>query len=138
MVGGGVAGVAAAVASARAGASTALVERFGCAGGLVLWFLSLDDGKGRKIVGCLPAEMVERMEKFGAAAADSGWKKGALAVRRLSALFNPEALNGALTGEAEFVLDEAICRRVAAKTCIPKGSRCGRGCRSPQRRPSGR
>ena len=66
VVGGGSAGVAAAVAAARAGADVTLVERTtylgGIAtGGLVILLLFLDDGRGRQVVGGLCQEVTERM-----------------------------------------------------------------------------
>ncbi len=72
VVGGGSAGVAAAVAAARAGARTLLVERTGslgglASGGLILLLLTLDDGRGRQVVGGICQEVVERLAARGAA-----------------------------------------------------------------------
>ncbi len=55
VVGGGSAGVAAAVAAARNGAEVMLVERYGylgglATGGLIILLLTLDDGRGRQAV----------------------------------------------------------------------------------------
>jgi glycine/D-amino acid oxidase-like deaminating enzyme len=66
VAGGGSAGIAAAVASARAGAETILVERYGslggmATGGLIILLLSLDDGRGRQVVGGLCQELVDRL-----------------------------------------------------------------------------
>ncbi|MBO9600841.1 MAG: FAD-dependent oxidoreductase [Cohnella sp.] len=73
VVGGGPAGIAAAVASARAGASTAIVERYGFLGGnatagLVGPFMTSysDDGKTQLVKGVFN-ELVVRMEKIGGA-----------------------------------------------------------------------
>jgi 2-polyprenyl-6-methoxyphenol hydroxylase-like FAD-dependent oxidoreductase len=73
VVGGGSAGVAAAVAAARAGARTLLVERSGSLGGLassglILLLLTLDDGRGRQVVGGICQEVVDRL-----AARDAAW-----------------------------------------------------------------
>jgi glycine/D-amino acid oxidase-like deaminating enzyme len=72
VAGGGSAGIAAAVAAARSGADTILVERHGslggmATGGLIVLLLSLDDGRGRQTVGGLCQELVERLTALGAA-----------------------------------------------------------------------
>lgn len=66
VVGGGSAGIAAAVAAARQGARTMLVERYGSLGGLasnglIILLLTLDDGRGRQVVAGLCQEMVDRL-----------------------------------------------------------------------------
>ena len=70
VVGGGSAGVSAAVAAARNGADTLLIERFSYTGGLatggmILLLLTLDDGAGKQAVAGLCQEIVDRMEKRG-------------------------------------------------------------------------
>src|SRR5205085_3823951 len=72
VAGGGSAGIAAAAAAARAGADTILIERHGslggmATGGLIILLLSLDDGRGRQVVGGLCQELVERLSARGAA-----------------------------------------------------------------------
>lgn len=72
VVGGGSAGVAAAVAAARAGARVMLVERSGslgglASGGLILLLLTLDDGRGRRVVGGICQQVVDRLAARGAA-----------------------------------------------------------------------
>jgi hypothetical protein len=67
-VGGGSAGLAAAVAAARNGADVLLVERFSYTGGLatggmIILLLTMDDGAGKQAVGGLCQEMVDRMER---------------------------------------------------------------------------
>jgi hypothetical protein len=71
VVGGGAAGIAAAIASARQGADTVLVERYGylgglASGGLIVLLLTLDDGRGRQVVAGLCQELVERLDARGA------------------------------------------------------------------------
>jgi hypothetical protein len=66
VVGGGAAGLAAATAAARNGAETMLVERFSytgglATGGLIILLLTLDDGAGKRAIGGLCQEMVNRM-----------------------------------------------------------------------------
>src|SRR5262245_51463014 len=72
VVGGGAAGVAAATAAARAGADVLLVERSNAlgglaTGGLIILLLTLDDGRGRQVVGGLCQEVTERLVARGAA-----------------------------------------------------------------------
>jgi glycine/D-amino acid oxidase-like deaminating enzyme len=72
VVGGGSAGAAAAIAAARAGARTMLVERSGAlgglaTGGLVVLLLTLDDGRGRQVVGGLCQETTDRLAARNAA-----------------------------------------------------------------------
>ena len=66
VVGGGAAGMAAAVAAARMGARAMLVERYGSLGGLasnglIILLLTLDDGRGKQVVAGLCQEMVDRL-----------------------------------------------------------------------------
>ncbi len=72
VVGGGTAGTAAAIAAARTGAQTMLVERYGALGGiatdgLVILLLTLDDGAGRQMVRGLCQEITDRLAARGAA-----------------------------------------------------------------------
>lgn len=70
--GGGVAGAMAAVAAARAGATTWLVERHGFLGGnatagAVAQFNSWQTAAGRRVVAGLAEEVVQRLRRYGAA-----------------------------------------------------------------------
>src|SRR5262250_2149364 len=72
VIGGGAAGVSAAVAAARNGAEAILVERLGylgglATGGLIILLLTLDDGRGRQVVGGLCQEVTDRLAKRGGA-----------------------------------------------------------------------
>ena len=72
VVGGGTAGVSAAVAAARNGADVLLVERYGylgglATGGLIILLLTLDDGRGRQVVGGLCQEVTDRLARRGEA-----------------------------------------------------------------------
>ena len=67
VVGGGSAGLAAAIAARRQGADVILVERYGylgglASGGLIVLLLTLDDGAGRQVIAGLCQELVERLE----------------------------------------------------------------------------
>jgi hypothetical protein len=75
VVGGGTAGFAAAVAAARTGSQTILVERFGYLGGALNGtYLSGPDGfwdsEGKRVIGGIGWELMERMEAAGAARID--------------------------------------------------------------------
>jgi hypothetical protein len=70
VVGGGSAGLSAAVAAARNGADTMLVERFSyigglATGGMIVLLLTMDDGAGKQVIGGLCQEIVDRMEARG-------------------------------------------------------------------------
>jgi len=122
VVGGGAAGVAAAVAAGRRGARVVLAERTGAlgglaSGGLIVLLLSLDDGRGRQVVGGLCQEVVDRLDALGAAvhppprewgSADSArveaWRRYGLVwgrapqVVRYAVAYEPEALRVVLAG----------------------------------------
>jgi len=71
VVGGGAAGMSAAIAAARQGADTVLVERYGymgglASGGLIVLLLTLDDGDGNQVIAGQCQELVERLEARGA------------------------------------------------------------------------
>jgi hypothetical protein len=72
VVGAGSAGIAAAVAAARRGADTWLIEATGFLGGLatvglINHLLTLDDGCGQQVVGGLCQEVVDRLDRKGEA-----------------------------------------------------------------------
>ena len=66
VVGGGSAGVSAAVAAARQGADVTLVERYNylgglATGGLIILLLTLDDGRGAQVISGLCQETIDRL-----------------------------------------------------------------------------
>ncbi len=70
VVGGGVAGVSAAIAAARTGADTMLVERYGALGGnltigLLEASMSFHDRKGKQTIGGIPDEIIQRLKDAG-------------------------------------------------------------------------
>jgi hypothetical protein len=68
IAGGGTAGVIAAIAAARGGAKTLLVERWGHMGGTATFgipFLGMFDCNDKKVVAGIPGQLVERMIKEG-------------------------------------------------------------------------
>ena len=82
VVGGGTAGMIAAMAAARCGARTLLVERDGCLGGTATYgipFLGFFSGDGTQVVGGVPQELVDRMVALGGStghARGGTWKTG--------------------------------------------------------------
>lgn len=73
IAGGGIAGIAAAIAAARCGAKVTLIEREYCLGGmatlgLVTIYLPLDDGMGKQVVFGLGEELLRISIKHGAEA----------------------------------------------------------------------
>jgi hypothetical protein len=101
VLGGGMAGFAAAVTAARAGAKTVLVERFGFCGGLatgglinVYWVM--DDGEGRNVVGGISTELFRRLGGMDALWVNPVWrgrkKVSERAGVRNAPFFDPEAM----------------------------------------------
>jgi FAD-dependent oxidoreductase family protein len=71
--GAGTAGAIAAIAAARSGARTLLVDQYGTVGGMAstgMSFLGVSDAGGRRALGGIGAEVFERLEAAGAAFAD--------------------------------------------------------------------
>lgn len=71
--GGGTAGAVAAIAAARTGARTLLVEQYGSVGGMAstgMSFLGVSDGAGRRALGGIGGELLERLAASGAAFED--------------------------------------------------------------------
>lgn len=70
VVGGGPAGIAAAIASARNGADTLLIERYGglgglATGGLIILLLTMDDGTGKPVIAGLCQEFIDALDARG-------------------------------------------------------------------------
>ncbi len=101
VVGGGMAGLAAAVAAARAGARTVLLERFGfcgglATGGLIAVYWVLDDGIGHNVYGGLNREVLTRLDRMGYLWTNPVWRgRKTVAQRRgkrNAPFFDPEAM----------------------------------------------
>ena len=104
VVGGGVAGVCAAVAAARAGADTMLVERTGFLGGAataaaVNQFMGWKTEAGRQIIAGLGQEIVERLIAAGGSEGHS-WGQLSTGIIIDRVVFDPEVL--------KVVLDEML------------------------------
>lgn len=70
VIGGGIAGVSAAVAASREGAKTLLVEKAANLGGLatiglISWYEPLCDGKGSQMIGGISEELIKLSIKYG-------------------------------------------------------------------------
>lgn len=80
VVGGGIAGVAAAVSAARAGAKVCLIEKEHALGGLatlglVVYYLPLCDGRGRQVIGGLGEELLKASIKYGPGEVPLPWRR---------------------------------------------------------------
>lgn len=98
VVGGGIAGVAAAVAAARNGATVALLEKESALGGLatlgnVVEYLPLCDGRGRQVIAGLSEELLHLAGADGTAQIPSCWQPGGSEQERMQtryqATFHP-------------------------------------------------
>lgn len=83
VVGGGIAGIGAALAAARNGKKVTLVEKSCVLGGLatlghVCVYLPLDDGAGNKVFGGISEELLHTTIKYGYNNLPDGWKIGTL------------------------------------------------------------
>src|ERR1700736_1114476 len=94
--GGGTSGAIAAIAAARTGARTLLIEQSGRVGGMAstgMSFLGVSDASGRRALGGIGAEVFDRLKAVGAAFADRPDKQvGSVTVA------DPVALQQALLG----------------------------------------
>ena len=91
--GGGVAGCAAAIASAQRGMNTVLIENSVIPGGLatsgvVLVYLPLCDGNGHQVIFGLSEKFLQLSNKYGPADVPQDWHKGGNA-NRLQVYFSP-------------------------------------------------
>jgi flavin-dependent dehydrogenase len=102
--GGGVAGVCAAIAAARAGARTLLVERNGFLGGAttagaVNQFIGWQTAAGKQVVAGIGQEIIDRLKARGAGTDIQAWRMST-GLRMDRVEFDPEVL--------KVVLDELI------------------------------
>lgn len=132
VIGGGLSGIAAAVAAARNGAGVTLIEKSCVLGGLatlghVCIYLPLDDGQGHKIHGGLAEELLHVCIRYGYNNIPECWKDGPMSVQnptgRYQSTFNIPACIMALDEYMEqehvnVVFDTAFCAP------IMDGNRC--------------
>lgn len=124
VVGGGVAGVAAALEAARAGMRTVLVEKAILLGGLatsglINIYLPLCDGMGRQVIYGLAEELFHLSIRYGPGDVPAGWPDGAVAARadRYLTVFSPASFALALDevlvkAGVELWLDTLFCQPV--------------------------
>lgn len=91
--GGGIAGIAGALAAARRGCRTVLIEKTLqpgglAASGLILVYLPLCDGRGEQLLFGLPEELMVAANKYGPCEIDKQWRKNG---GRLQVNFSPGA-----------------------------------------------
>lgn len=123
IAGGGVAGVAAALSAARAGMSTALVEKSilwgGLAtGGLVNIYLPLCDGHGTQVTFGLAEELLLQSIRYGPGDVPADWRTAEKSTSspRYLAVFAPSALVLALD---EMLLEAGIDLWLDSRICAP-------------------
>lgn len=106
VAGGGFAGVAAALAAAREGASTLLIEKsinLGGLGtiGLISWYEPLCDGYGKKLVGGIAEELLRLAIAYGPDSLPPEWRDGQPQEptrKRYATFFSPTMLAMAMDG----------------------------------------
>ena len=97
IVGGGIAGIGAALAARRSGCKTLIVEKSVMMGGLatlgmIAWYLPLCDGRGRKIIGGIAEELLHLSIKYGYNSLPKEWTMGAVSAdtkERYQTRFSP-------------------------------------------------
>ena len=125
VVGGGIAGTAAALAAVRNGAKVLLVEKMTVLGGLataglVVWYLPLCDGMGHKVISGISEELLYVSIKYGYNDLPGEWRGGpweADTKKRYRTVFNAPAFVMALDElikeeKIDILLDTVFCDTV--------------------------
>ncbi len=126
VVGGGVGGVAAALAAAREGASVVLLEKLAALGGLgtvglINWYEPLCDGYGRKIIGGICEEMLLESIKYGGDDLGEDWREQGASEpgkRRYVTHYSPTAFAVAMLG---MLRDAGVTVRFDTLATYPQG-----------------
>lgn len=126
VIGGGVAGVAAALAAAREGASVVLLEKLAALGGLgtvglINWYEPLDDGRGKKVIGGICEEMLYESIKYGGDDLARDWRENRRSEegkRRYVTHFSPTAFAVAMLG---MLVDAGVTVRFDTLATYPQG-----------------
>lgn len=124
VVGGGIAGVSAAVSAAREGVSVLLIEKSinlgGLAtGGLISWYEPLCDGKGQKMMCGMAEELIRLSCKYGFDNLPKTWGgdgRNKERNRRYSTFYSPGVFSAALDG---FVTDSGAVLRFDTLATYP-------------------
>ena len=130
VVGGGIAGVAAAVAARRNGCRTLLVEKSVVLGGLatlgfIAYYLPLCDGRGTKVTAGIAEELLYLSIKYGYDTLPPEWRdgKGIGTDKRYTTIFSPPefiyALDELMAAEGVDILFDTVFSRP-----VMEGSRC--------------
>jgi hypothetical protein len=131
VVGGGIAGVAAALSAVRAGASVLLLEKSinlgGLAtGGLISWYEPLCDGKGRQMIHGIAEELIRLASRVGFNNLPAAWGgdgKNAHRDGRFSSYYSPTVFSLALD---RLVRENGVVLRPDSLAVTPllQGTRC--------------
>ena len=130
VVGGGISGVAAALAAARNGSKVLLVEKTTVLGGLatsglVIIYLPLCDGMGHKVMGGIPEELLHASIKYGYNTLPDEWRSRpweADTKKRYRTIFNAPAFVMALDelvkeAKIDVLFDTVFCDVVMKDGC---------------------
>lgn len=142
VVGGGIAGIAAAVAASRTGAKTLLMEKQINLGGLatvglISWYEPLCDGKGKQLIFGIGEELIKLSVKYGFDNLSEKWggkSKNKVSSHRYSTFYSPMVFSLALdeyvrdsgadirfdTHAVYPVMEENICKGIIAETVSGK------------------
>ena len=125
VVGGGIAGVAAAIAAKRAGKTVLIIEKSVMLGGLatlglIAYYLPLCDGHGRKVIGGIAEELLALSVKYGYGEIPEAWRGGGdpgEGAPRYAAIFSGHtfavALDEVIEAEGiDVMFDTVFCRPV--------------------------
>lgn len=130
VVGGGIAGVAAALAARRNGCRVLIVEKSIMLGGLatlgfIAYYLPLCDGRGKKVTGGIAEELLHLSIKYGYNDLAPEWKDGigTGAKKRYTSIFSPPEFIFALD---ELIFSEGINLLFDTVFCRPvmEGNKC--------------
>ncbi len=131
VVGGGIAGVAAAVASARQGAKTLLIEKTVCLGGLatiglINWYEPLCDGEGEQLITGISEELIRLSVKYSYENLPAKWGgegKNPIQYDRFATRFSPTIFALALI---EYLEENNVKLRLDTLATYPEmeGSLC--------------
>ncbi len=129
VAGGGVAGVAAALASSRAGMKTALIEKTILAGGLATGgliniYLPLCDGRGTQVTFGIPEELLRLSIRYGPGDVPEGWCR-ADGGGRYEAVFSPASFALALDEALEEAGVELLLGTLVTRPVVNGGSVAG-------------